>query len=154
MEFSPNCKTLASGSDDSTIILWDVETRQPIGQPLSGHSVAFSPDGKTLASGSKASTIILWDVETRQPIGQLLISGYSASVLSVAFSPDGRALASGSWDGAIILWDMGQYSWAENACNRAGRNFTRAEWERYFPNEDYRKTCEQWPLEPEATPTP
>ena len=47
--FSPDGKTLASGSYDNTIILWDVETGQPIGQPLTGHaswvtSVAFSPE--------------------------------------------------------------------------------------------------------------
>ena len=61
--FSPDGKTLASGSEDKTIISWDVASRQPLGPPLTGHtrgvvSVAFSPDGKTLASGSYDSTII------------------------------------------------------------------------------------------------
>ena len=65
--FSPDGKMLASGSENNTIILWDVESRQPLGQPLEGHkdsvySVAFSPDGKMLASGSWDNTIILWDV--------------------------------------------------------------------------------------------
>jgi len=59
---------LISGHDDNNIILWDMETRQPIGQPLSGHadsvfSVALSPDGKTLASGGYDSYIILWDID-------------------------------------------------------------------------------------------
>ena len=98
--FSPDGKTLASGSGDNTIILWDVETGQPIGQPLSGTfwpvCVAFSPDGKTLASGSDDSTIILWDVKTGQPIGHL--HSDIRSVRSVAFSPDGKTLASGGKD--------------------------------------------------------
>jgi len=106
--FSPDGNTLASSSNDTTIVLWDMASNQPIAQ-LTGHtgwvhSVAFSPDGKTLASGSSDDTIILWDAVSGQRIGQPL-TGHTGSVLSVAFSPDGGTLASGSADKAIILWD-------------------------------------------------
>jgi hypothetical protein len=108
--FSPDGQTLASGSADNTIILWDVEARQPLGSSLTGHkapvlSVAFSPDGQKLASSSADNAIILWDVATDQPLGQPL-SGHTDWVYSVAFSPDGQTLASGSRDNAIILWDV------------------------------------------------
>jgi len=110
--WSPDGKTLASGSEDKTIIVWDMTTYQPIGTPLTGHtgdinSVAFSPDGKTLASGSDDGTIIVWDVATHQPIDQPLTG--TGAIKSVAFSPDGKTLASGSKDGTIILWDMTTY---------------------------------------------
>jgi predicted NACHT family NTPase len=66
--FSPDGNTLASGSDDNTIILWDISTQQPIGEPLTGHSgsissLAFSPDGKILVSGSSDDTVKLWDID-------------------------------------------------------------------------------------------
>jgi WD40 repeat protein len=66
LAFSPDGKTLASGSWDGAIILWDVTTHQPIGAPLQGHTrrvlgLAFSPDGKALLSGSDDHTMVVWD---------------------------------------------------------------------------------------------
>jgi WD40 repeat protein len=90
---------------------------------------------------------------SHQPIGQPL-TGHSNFVTSVAFSLDGKTLASGSWDSTIIPWDVDAQSWDEQICQRAGRNFTDAEWDLYFPNEEYRATCPQWPLDPESSATP
>ncbi|KAJ5908983.1 hypothetical protein N7495_001665 [Penicillium taxi] len=105
--FSPDGLTLASGSWDNTIKLWDTATGTQR-QTLEDHShfvvsVAFSPDGLTLASGSWDNTIKLWDTATGTQ--RQTLEGHSDSVTSVAFSPDGLTLASGSWDNTIKLWD-------------------------------------------------
>ena len=62
---SPDGNTVASGSFDTTIKLWDESTGALL-QTWTGHadwvnSVAFSPDGNTVVSGSSDNTIKLWD---------------------------------------------------------------------------------------------
>ena len=105
--FSPDGKTLASGSWDQTVRLWDVETEQLL-HILTEHtsdimSVAFSPDGKTLVSGSWDSTIRLWNPYTSAL--ERTLTDHTGGVTSVVFSPDGSILASGSADQTIRLWD-------------------------------------------------
>ena len=121
---APDNQILASGSDDKTIRLWNIETGE-VCATLKGHtnfvqSVAFSPDGTILASGSDDKTIKLWDLKTYEEICTL--SEHSRAVKSVTFSPippplvptalPGNArqlrgiLASGSWDKTIKLWDL------------------------------------------------
>ena len=103
--FSPVGQTLASGSSDSTIKLWNARTgdleHTLLGHAASVTSVVFSPDGQLVASGSEDKTVKLWNART----GELerTLQGHTESVNSVAFSPDGEALASGGEN--IRLWN-------------------------------------------------
>jgi len=141
--FSPDGATLASA--DNTVILWDVKTRTPRGEPLARHTgtvwgVAFSPDGATLAYASADKAVILWDAKTRLRLGEPL-SGHDDSVRGLAFSPDGNTLASAGVDGNVFLWDLNPQSLKARAGHLAGRNLSLSEWKQYFdPDVPYRLT--------------
>jgi WD40 repeat protein len=107
--FSPNGRHIVSGSWDKTVRIWDSESQQQIGHPLSGHakevsSVAFSPNGRHIVSGSWDKTVCIWDSESQQQIGQPL-SGHADPVSPVAFSPNAGPIISGSQAKKIHILD-------------------------------------------------
>jgi len=105
--FSPDGKTILTGSADKTARLWDAATGRPLGQPMehSGvvQSVAFSPDGKTILTGGDDKTARFWDAATGRPLGHPM--AHLDSVLSVAFRPDGKTILTGSRDKTARLWN-------------------------------------------------
>jgi WD40 repeat protein len=107
LAFSPDGKTLASGSDDNTVKPWSIPDGV-LKATLTGHeapvtSVAFSRNGKWLASGSSDNTVKLWSMPSRGANATLTADH---NVASVAFSRDGTLLASGCSDNIIKLWSV------------------------------------------------
>jgi WD40 repeat protein len=111
-------------------------------------TVTLDQDGKILASASEQDTnIMLWDLSDQtQLIPMYSLSGLHQNAGPIYFRPDGKSLISTYLGVApIIIWDLDPESWIQKACQIAGRNFTVSEWTQYFPNEQYRVTCPQWP---------
>ena len=106
--FSPDGKTVLTGSWDMTARLWETSTGRPIGLPLPYHStdrsvMAFSPDGSTIVAASTDKTARLWNASTCLPIGPPLT--HDGRVSAVAFSPDGKTVLTGSTDKTARLWN-------------------------------------------------
>jgi WD40 repeat protein len=156
LAFSPDSKKLASASYDGIIILRDVATFEQIGSPFNGHkshvfALAFSPDQLSLISGGADKSIIWWNLDTHMMIGKFNTSD-SSPVTHLTFGADHQSIVSGSAAGNIFLWRIDSDQLIFFACEIAGRNLTNAEWEQFFPQEPYHRTCSQWPLEPEVAP--
>ena len=106
LALSPDELTLASGSDDGSVKLWEVESSALLGLGWNTKGtmcLAFSPDGRLLASGGVDATVRLWNPKLGPPLEEL---PHPSPVLSLAWSPDGRLLASGDFAGTTRLWEM------------------------------------------------
>src|SRR5260221_12346236 len=98
--FSPDERTLASGSLDGSAKLWEVESGAPLWTvgPTNGLLwLAFAPGGRTLASGGKGTTVRVGDAQLGTGPADLPDPG---AVVSQACSPGGRLLARGGLEGA------------------------------------------------------
>ena len=67
-------------------------------------------------------------------------------VYAVTFSPDGKQLATVSRDKTARLWLWQPEDLINQLCSRLIHNLTWDEWQKYFEDEPYHKTCEQLPV--------
>ena len=106
----PNGQTIATGSDDGMIVLWNLQTGRQVHQFYSVQpvrSVSISPDGKTIV-GACDQTISIWNLETKHRIGTFSkpASGQShdGMIHSLCFSGDSRLVVSASSDRTLQVW--------------------------------------------------
>jgi hypothetical protein len=106
--FSTDGKTVAAGSWEYAVRLWDVssgkEVRRLKSWDLPITSIAFTPDGKLLAVAGWDGIVRLWELLTGKEIHRF--TGHIGEIMSIAISPDGRLLATGSKDTSVLVWDL------------------------------------------------
>ena len=111
-------RLIASGSDDATVVVWDIKNKEIVyhfKQPHLGvKSVSFSPDGRYLAAGGEDQIVYVWDLHQSDPNQHCLklrpndYTGLAGGVRSVVFSPDGQFVISGGLDEMIRKGAMSQ----------------------------------------------
>lgn len=143
---------------------WELDTGEPHGDPLLGNpggvnAVTYTDDGELLLAGDAlplAGNVLVWRTGDETIMSEL--QDLPAQVLHAAFVLDEETALIRTNDLNILIWRIsrsGQISaqqpdtltlerQVELACQRADRNLTEREWERYFPGEPYQWTCPQF----------
>jgi WD40 repeat protein len=112
LAFSRDGSLLASGSVDTVVRIWEVDSGREL-HALTGFEdmvfgLDFDPAGQRLAAGSHDGTVRIWDVNTG--VEQMVLvmpadDGTRIDLDDVEFSPDGQFLAVGA-SNQVIVWDL------------------------------------------------
>lgn len=109
ISFSPNGKYLVTGSHDTLIRIWSVQTRR-LAKQWAAHAggvncAIYNRAGTQVISGGNDNTIKLWDVTTGREMSAL--KKHTGPVQALVVNPSqGNMLASGGNDSAVRLWDV------------------------------------------------
>ena len=135
---------LISGSNDRTMIRWDVSFRRPLSYTLKSQDINL-PEGSTAAGGELTATANGQQIDVKRADTQFLtLAGFSSPIQRIKF--DGQYLLTMDQNqvskSLITYWSIDPSDWVKLACDAVGRNLTDSEWKQYLPNEEPRPTCE------------
>ena len=120
--FSRDGTVVAAGSEDQTIVLWDVQSHTSLGT-LSGHAATVTSllfysirdsngdssaesNGGTLFSGSADGTILQWSLEDDLKLVDTPVKNFGASISSIFLSPDGRVRSLALDANRVVVLDV------------------------------------------------
>ena len=139
--FSPDSKTLAVYRRRRFVLLampagTRIGTELTLENPANGAVLLDAPIAFDLASRLVATTdgqtVRLWDLDSGSPIGPPL-AGATSGIGSLAFSGPGQLTSAasdptGEGSGEVRRWKLDVRTLQRQACRRANRDLTRAEW--------------------------
>ena len=107
LSFTPDSRSIVTGSNDQTVRVWDARTGSPSGAPLNHDAavwaLAVSPDGASLATQTVDSRLSVWTLTA----GALLwpVQRVRGDEMVVSFSPDGQSLATAG-NSDVQVWKL------------------------------------------------
>jgi G protein beta subunit-like protein len=108
--FHKDGKWLFTGSEDSTIKIWDLRApgcQREFTSPAPINSVVLHPNQGELISGDQAGNVRVWDLTANACSRELVPDGENA-VRSVSVASDGSLLAAANNKGNCFLWKLGE----------------------------------------------
>jgi hypothetical protein len=132
------------GTADGEVFQIDPDSLTPVADPFPETNgfperLVVSEDGRRLAVLGADQLLRLYDVETRTQLGDAIPVGISWA--GAALRGD-RLEAAVATDQGIVIWDLDPDHWVDAACQIAGRNLTRSEWNQYVGDlAPYHRTC-------------
>ncbi|KAF9354010.1 hypothetical protein BGX26_008228 [Mortierella sp. AD094] len=110
ISFSHDGRYLASASEDSKIIIWDLETFEPLAS-LEGHTsevsrCAWSPNDTHILSAGYDKTVKLWEVQTATL--KSTFQRHSDAVTCLGWLPDGERFVSGGEKSLFFMNTSGE----------------------------------------------
>lgn len=108
IEFSPNGRSLVSGSLDGILRIWNIRDGSSkqilVTIGYTDLRVAFSPTGRHVAAGTGDGVLCIVDVRTQRQVKRW--EGHQNDVSSLGFVPNGKEILSSSFDGTVKIWDV------------------------------------------------
>lgn len=154
ISLSPNGRLLVTvpevrGKNPPSVSITDVSTSRDLPEISSKikhdvfiSGINFSFDGKYLATAS-GKAVRIWNILTGEQVVQLL---YPAQVNQVYFSPDGKEVIAITADHIARIQTWHTSDLVTEVCERLNRNLTWEEWQTYFIDKPYAKTCPNLPV--------
>ena len=144
LRFDPLSNTLALGTEDGWLELWDIESRTKKGG-VKAHGdmvtdIAFNALYDQVATSGYDRTIAVFDMDGIDGL-PLLFTDNDSIVITIRFTPDGGALVSGAAGGLIAARKSHADYLAESLYPLIERNMTPVEWRNYVGRDiDYEAT--------------
>ncbi len=144
--FSPDGRYLAAADAQGRLTLWDARTWRRLAVLRTGGSnrhdpaLDFSADGSLLAASDPEGVVHVWETATPALPAAVLPAG-DAPVLALGFTADGGELHIATPHLADRTLLSAPDRSARRVCARVSAGLTEAQWRRWFPSADHRRTC-------------